>query len=161
MKRFINNYYAHHDSFLPLDDALWDWRKKTRPSSLPTTVHLLEDESGALQATATICTAPLNAEDGVQVTYVLTDVAFDPQNYSPADAAEMVADLLSPLPPGVPVVTLCGANDKHLRTIFQTLGFQEEPAEPVLLLPLSEVGQQALSARPRPLYALSESLLGA
>ncbi len=161
VKRLINSYYAHHDSFIPLDDALWCWRKEARPLSLSTAVYLLEDKSGALQATATVCAAPLNTEDGVQVTYILTDVAFGPQNHWPEDAAEMLADLLSPLPPEASVVTLCGANDSHLRALFQACGFKGEPAEPVLLLPLNEVGRQALSAGPHPLYALSESLLGA
>ncbi len=161
VRRFINSYYAHHDSFIPLDDALWSWRKEARPPSFPAAVYILEDESGALQATVTVCAAPLNVGTGVQVTYILTDVAFGPQNRSPEDAAEMLSDLLNPLPPGALVVTLCGANDRHLCALFQTCGFQGEPAEAVLLLPLSEVGWQALSAGPYPLYALSESLLGA
>jgi len=160
LKDFINDYYAAYDSFIPLDDALWRWRKEDRPSSTPITIYLLEDEQGILQATATLCAAPLNTEHGVQMTYILTDVAFD-SSYTPHSAAEILSALLtSELPSGAPIVTLCGATDYRLRTLFETCGFQQEWSGLALLLPLSAVGQQALAEGPQPLYACSASLIG-
>ncbi len=160
LKIFINDYYAAHDSFIPLDDALWRWRKEDRLPSIPTTVYLLEDEQGSLQATATLCAAPLNEEHGVQTTYILTDVAFD-SSYTSQGAAELLSALLtSELPSGAPIVTVCGATDYRLCTLFESCGFQQDGSEPALLLPLSAVGQKALAEGPRPLYTLSESLIG-
>ncbi len=154
VRELVNRCHAGHDGFVPLDDALWRWRKRQRPAHMPADVRTVWD-GDRLVGTATLCPVELISAAGPARHVYLTDLGF-------ADTAgeAVLPSLLSPRASQDRYISLAGENDAALAALFSRLGFTATTGEMCLIHSLREPLQRALALPTHPWYVLPESVVG-
>jgi len=152
---FLNDHYRTFDGYVPLDDALWRWRKMDRPDELPADSWFVS-ERDRLLGCVTICRAPIVSASGAESSYVLTDLAIGPE----ADPRAILEALLSPVPKGGPMRILLPQANRRINALLFSAGFQKGIGEVCMVLPLDSTTEQVLTKAPRRWYALTESVIG-
>ncbi len=152
---FLNARLRRYDGYVPMDSALWRWRRASRPAELPADTYIVE-EGGRILGCVTACRAPIVASNAGAASYVLTDLAIAPR----VDAARVLAALLAPLPPGAEVLTLSASANVRENRLLGEAGFAAQGGEAALVLPLSPAAEEALARPPRRWYVLAESVIG-
>lgn len=154
VRQFLNARLGGRDGYVPVDGALWHWRRAARPASLPCTVLLLE-AGDELIATGALCTANVRLRGRLAGLALVTDLAAA----TPEASERIVLGLLQQVPPGHAVAILAGAHDPLCAALTGRLaGTQLE--EVALAAPLTGRGARALQRPPAGWYTLSESLVG-
>lgn len=150
----LNRFYAARDGYVMLDERLWRWRKRGRPTDLPAQVFVAYGKGG-LAGTATFCPLRLVGSQGLQEMVYLTDLALV------GDSPEMTLKaLLRASPREKPLLALAGEDDHELFDLLADSGFAPSPGEVCFILPLSASAERALERPRRPWYALPESIAG-
>ncbi len=152
---FLNARLRRYDGYIPMDGALWRWRRAGRPAELPADTCIVE-EGGRTLGCVTACRAPIVASSAGAASYVLTDLAIAPR----VDAAQVLAALLAPLPTGAEVLTLSAAANARENRLLSEAGFAAQGGEAALVLPLTAEAEKALARPPRRWYVLAESVIG-
>ena len=153
--RLLNDHYADHDGYTPIDLPLWEWRRENRPSSLPCEV-LVAERDGRMVGTMTVAPARLITGAKPELMVLITDVVL------PRDgrAAEVLEALLSSAPNEGRRVFLSGVCNTEDNEIWQAAGFKGMLGDAAMALPLNDRGRQALSTPPAKWYVLTESVVG-
>jgi len=152
---FLNDHYRAFDGYVPLDDALWRWRKLDRPEGLPADTWFVAERDRILGC-VTICRAPIISASGTETSYVLTDLAIS----SEADPHEILEAMLSPVPKGGTMRILLPQVNRRINALLFDAGFQKGICEVGMVLSLDPVTEQVLTKAPRRWYALTESVIG-
>jgi GNAT superfamily N-acetyltransferase len=152
---FLDACFAQDDGYVPMDEALWRWRKVDRPCELPARTRFVRDGIG-IAACLTVCTAPIVGAGHAPVSRVLTDLAIAPGR----DGGRLLASLLSTVAPGTDVLALSAEADRPRNDLLDAMGFVETGREVGMLLALSREVEGALSAPARAWYVLAESVIG-
>ena len=151
----LNKCYSDHDGYIPMDGALWEWRKLTKPRTMPTTVAIAKDQ-GSVMGAATFTIADVIIEGAPQRTAVLTDLAMA----GPEPRTDILGLLLSTVDDDLPVTFLCGESDEAQIDVCKQTGFTPAGQEAGLVQPLSEAGHAVMEGGPHPWYAAAESIAG-
>ncbi|NLC59434.1 MAG: GNAT family N-acetyltransferase [Armatimonadetes bacterium] len=154
VRALLNGWLGDADGYVPVDEALWRWRRAARPASLPYSILLLE-EGDTATATGTLCAATVRLGGEPVDLVLLTDVA----GATADDREAMVGALLQRVPRDYGAGLLTGSHDVALSALAERLGMHRFE-EVALVAPLTERGTQALQRPPRGWYTLSESLIG-
>lgn len=150
---FWNHVYGAHEGYVPLDGALWRWRRLERPAILPAQTHLCEVDS-AIVAAANYCEAPVIGGRGRSL--VVTDLA-----WLPSEAGlERAGALLQALPRDAEARLLAPESDAALGRLLAGAGWVEIGREAAMLAPLCGAGERLLVGVRAPWYALPESVIG-
>lgn len=152
---FLNEHHAGHDGYIPIDEALWSWRRVERPPELPAATYLVHKE-GTVQGCATLCRAPIVASGAGAASYVITDLALG----AASDAAAVLDALLSPIPAGAEARILSAEANGAVNHLLRAAGFRPSGAEVGMVLPLDAEAELALAAPPARWYVLAESVIG-
>ncbi len=152
---FLNGYFASHDGYVPLDDALWRWRNLDRPRELPANTYFVQ-QSGRIQGCLTICRAPVVASAHNSPSYILSNLAIASQ----ADAARILTSLLSPVAALGEMLILSVVADDDTNRLLVAFGFAESATEVGMVLQLDPQLKNALAAPPKRWYVLTESVIG-
>jgi len=145
----LNEFHRDHDGWLPMSDALWHWRKVTRPLCTSVRVFLIEDDG----ATFTLASAVIPWQGRQTIVEFLTDWAWD----EAAEGGGIVRAALAAAN-GRPLLALCSANDLKCRSALREAGFRVSGREVAMLLPLTGVARSA--GPPRNFYVPPESVVG-
>ncbi len=154
VRALLNDRLGGCDGFVPVDEALWRWRREDRPGSLPYTLFVLED-AGRIAGTGTLLTARAEVPGDSVDLAVLTDVA----GATPVLQERVLRGLLHRVPLGCAAGVLTGSPDRVLPALAERLGLGRHE-EVAMVLPLTDAARTALRGRPRGWYTLAESLLG-
>lgn len=146
----LNDYFAAHEGYAPLDDALWRWHRLDPPAGPPTVVAEMTG-SGPI-ATATFARAELNLPSGTRPVVVAYDIAARSMD------AEMLASLLAAAPEET-VLVLVDENAPECEMAVEA-GLEHEVGEVAMVLPLVERVEMVLQNQGRPWYFMVESLVG-
>lgn len=166
LQDYLNAHFAEHDGYQPYDAALWAWRKRQRPPTLPAD-HWVLWEGGQPQAFATLCHAvviapPERAGMGDMPCHIVVDWALSPEwAASRADAA--LEALLTAVPAGEQVVMLSPRANVAEARWLRARGFEAQGAEAGMVLPLNRHGERALAAAQAasaPWYPIVETVIG-
>ncbi len=152
---FLNAHFRCHDGYVPIDGALWRWRKGERPQELPADLYVAQ-EGGRITGCVTLCRAPIVGATEDSYSYVLTDLAVAPG----ADAQRTLASLLGAIPAGIEAVTLSARADEEDSGMLLAAGFGERGGEVGMVLPLNPGAETDLATPPRRWYVLAESVIG-
>lgn len=154
LQAVLNAWLGQSDGFVPVDPALWRWRREERPHDLPCSVFVIEDGS-EVRATGALCTTRVQLDGRPLDLVLITDVA----GASPELRERMVRALLRRVPPGYGAGILAGSHDTVLPALAEKLGMscQDEVA---MVAPFSPRAEEALRRRPTGWYTLAESLVG-
>ncbi|MBI3945119.1 MAG: GNAT family N-acetyltransferase [Armatimonadetes bacterium] len=150
----LNAWLGGCDGYVPLDDALWRWRRRERPRIMPSTLFVLDAPDG-IAGTGALCATRVSIGNQPVDLAIFTDVAG-------ADAAaqrRVLYGLLERVPPGYGVGLLAGSHDPVLPALAAQLGMARYE-EVAMTLALTAAGEAALSRPPRGWYTLGESLIG-
>ncbi len=150
---FWNRAYAGHDGYVPVDGALWRWRREQRPQVLPAETWVAP-EVGAVCAAVNYCTAPVIG--AASLTLVLTDLAWTDD----ASGRQAARALLAGVPAGAEARLLAAENDTALLVLLEKAGFSEIGREAAMLAPLAPQADALLSTLRAPWYPLAESVIG-
>lgn len=154
LQALLNAWHAGVEGHIPLDDALWRWRKVARPAELPAQVWLLE-RCGKPLGTATLCRAPIVSEGGARAAWFLTDLATDPD----ADRRAAVEELLRIVPAGE-ARTLTADTDEDASRALRAAGYERVAVEVAMIRACDEGLRAAPHDPPRGWYPLAESIVG-
>ena len=162
----LNTHWGEADGYVPLDAPLWRWRKLVRPPELPAEVWLVTEGDIAstdapLLGCVTLCPAPIVDGNGGaaprhDVSYVLTDLALSPGARSEA----ILEALLSAVPAYEETVILSAFTDVLVNRLLSSMGFDQEPGEVAMVLPLDWRLEASLYGSARRWYVLAESVIG-
>ncbi|MGI5917317.1 MAG: GNAT family N-acetyltransferase [Anaerolineae bacterium] len=156
LRAFMDAHFGGHDGYLPMDEALWRWRKLNRPPELPAQVWYLET-GGRVCGCVTLCPAPVVGHD--EESWVITDLALEDAGDAPAVGA--LNALLDAIPAGAEVLTLCPRVERDLLRTLAMCGFEAVGEDEAgMVLPLSPAVESALSTPPPRWYVAVESAIG-
>jgi GNAT superfamily N-acetyltransferase len=166
LRGYLNERFAGCDGYQPYDEALWAWRKRQRPATLPADHYALWD-GGAPQAFATLCHAvvvapPQRAGAGDTPCHIVVDWAISPE-LAQVRAADTLEALLAPVPAGEQVVMLSPRANAAEAAWLRARGFVAQGAEAGMVLPLDRRGARALAAAQvssAPWYPIVETVIG-
>lgn len=151
---FANACHTAHDGYVPLDDALWRWRRVGRPTTLPSDTRLVRQDS-RIVALGSYCAAPIIGADGRQVV-VLTDFCWEESDAGRAGAV----NILDGAPTGCELRVLAGREDTARLALLQENGLDIIGGETAMIKPLIAAGEQALGQIGPRWYPLVESIIG-
>jgi GNAT superfamily N-acetyltransferase len=155
LRGFLNDCFAAHDGYLPLDEALWRWRKVDRPPELPADVWAAE-EGGRVLGCVTYCSAPVVGHTGA--AWVMTDLAVANDARS---GDSVLKALLAAVPPGTELLTVCPLVEEDTARLLFNAGFTVAGEdESGMVLPLTAAVEDALAAPPRRWHVAVESAIG-
>jgi len=152
-RALANRAHAGEDGFVPVDEALWRWRKWERPAERPARV-LGAWQGERLAATVTLCPLEVVTSHGPERSTYWVDLALEPGDEGPALRALLAAEAAPPL------LALAGEDDARLAGLLAGEGFSPAPGEVCMLYPLADAARVALEAPRRPWHALIESVVG-
>ena len=155
VRGMLDAAFAGHDGYLPMSDALWQWRRERRPSSVPVRVHALGDEE-APRAIFAIGRAPIRQAGGRASKSMLNDCAVFEGGFDAATCQQMAAFA----PAGGPIVAACADTNAADRAAFDGAGFRPVGEEAGMILPLSPRAGAALEHRPKLWYTVTETIVG-
>ncbi len=155
-RQFIDACLARCDGSVPLDEALWRWRRLDRPTTLPAELWGVAGPGG-WAGCAALCRAPIvTADGGQELCGVFTDLALAPG----ADLPRVLGALLAAVPDGAEARALAAEADASLCAACEGLGLAVAATETAMVLPLNAVAQAALAGPQRPWAPLAESIIG-
>jgi hypothetical protein len=134
-----------------LDDALWGWRRRDRPSAYPVEVYQAPDDT-----LAALCTGRLLCGQRREPFGVLSDLAL-PGGQIRDDA---IRSLLGAVPDDATATVLCPRSDTSLREALASTGSRAAGTETAMLLPLSARAARLASGPPLAWYVAIESVVG-
>ncbi|HSV31869.1 MAG TPA: GNAT family N-acetyltransferase [Atribacteraceae bacterium] len=156
LRPFLNRILETDNGFVPLDDAMWTWRKLVRPPSLP--AYLFTTGEKELRGTLTVSLGKVTTGlgDWTKAAY-LSDWA----GLSPEDLASVLHLALTAIPPEVTIDTLCPIDNQAEWDILRRNGFEAATAESAMLFPLDPEAEELMKKnRPGRWYPLIESVVG-
>lgn len=153
--KFINDMNAGYDGFTPVDEALWRWRRVTRPPDFPAATYVVERE-GAIAATATLARGALVVNGKPSHVTVMTDVAISPGVHE----ERPLGALLAKTPPNEPTFLLSATTNKHFNWLCANAGFKVSHQEACLVKTITNEARAAALRKPRLWYTLVESVIG-
>lgn len=154
IRQRLNEWLGHTDGYVPLDEALWRWRRQQRPGEMPCRVFVLDGPKG-LSGTGTLCMAREMVSGSLRDLAVATDIAAN----DVATQEQILYGLIQQVPEGFGFGLLTGSLDPVLPAIAERLGLQRSQ-ELAMVRPLNPVGEAVLSHPPCGWYTLGESLIG-
>jgi predicted N-acetyltransferase YhbS len=149
----VSRCLAHRDGFVELTDALWNWRRRDRPVSLPVECVLVGDGEGA--ATAALCRADFVRSGAPNLGLALTDLSV-PETVDPAEVIAAIAGARAGPLPLIWLVAEC--NEREVSAAV-SLGLSPLP-ECAMVCALSPRGVSALGQPVGAWYTPVESVLG-
>lgn len=163
---FLNAHFAAHDGYQPYDAALWTWRKRQRPPTLPAD-HYVIWAAGQPQAFATLCHAvviapPGQGRAGEMLCHIVVDWAMA-HDAATSRAEATLEALLAAVPAGDQVVMLSPRANKAEACWLRSQGFEAQGAEAGMVLALDRHGERALAAAQAagaPWYPIVETVIG-
>lgn len=152
IRELTDREYAGFDGYAPLTDELWAWHRLNRPASLPDTLMVIRDGSGAPVASCAF--APVDVLVGGETVSaaVVSDLA------CPEPAEPYLRALLASAP-AQRILTIVDSQAPIYQRL-SALGFQQAVREAALALPFSQQARAALESAPAPWYVMIESVVG-
>lgn len=155
LREFLDARFEGCEGYVPLDDALWAWRRHQRSDDLPAEVWFVEEGDRVL-GTLTVCRAPIVGPDHAEVSYVLTDLAISGE----ADADAVMASLLTAVPVDVETLVISASVNEETNRLLGRWGFTREASEVAMLLPFEPEIEAKVAFPPTRWYVLVESAIG-
>lgn len=146
----LTSFWGDHEGWLPLDKALWRWRKQQRPACAPSTVYALEADAPSV---VTVASAEVIREGSIVPRQMLTDWAGSP------DSLPRLLAGAAALRPDCPTRALTAATDGPSAAALTKAGFQDVATEVAMLLSLAPPTERAAPTR-LPAYVPVESVVG-
>jgi len=155
LMEFLNHVFAQYAGYVPLDRALWNWRRKARPGMVPVKAYAL-GAPGAIVATGAVGQAPLRVRGEVRTMVMLNDLAAT----RAVDPGDVLSALVHRAPPHAPVVLLSAASNEEENRLYEEAGFAVMTEEAAMLKPLTEKGARCIERPPERWYTVTESVVG-
>ena len=155
LRALLDAAYAGHDGYLPMSQALWQWRRETRPSFVPVNVHVIATADHG-QATFAVGQAPIRRAGRRETMTMLNDCAASGRDLH----ADLFEQMLARVPVGPPAIMLCAETNEVEREVCLKAGFEVVSEEACMIKPISDRAERALRSPPRLWYAVTESVVG-
>jgi len=152
IRTLADQHHQAYDGYAPLTDALWQWHRVDRPSSLPEQALVVRQPDGQLAGSAIFAQVDLLI-DGEQVpASVVSDVTWTGE-------PERTVQALLAASPGERIMALCDVKSE-LHAALLGLSFTQAVREVAMVLPFSERAKVAMTTVPNPWYVMVESVVG-
>ena len=151
----VDGSWRCFEGYVPVDGALWRWRKHDRPRELPAEIACIQEE-GRLLGCVTICRAPIVGKEPDSTSYVLTDLALD----ADCDGETVLQALLGQVPAGEEIRILSAEGNWRINHLLLDAGFVRDGEETAMLLPLRPGATPSSNVSGVPWYVLTESVIG-
>lgn len=150
----INDFYAHHEGYSPLELQLWEWHKVDRPEGMEAQIFLA-DTGAEPAAICTYAQVPLLLEGTSVAVAVLSDLAYDNTAGDPVMALQ---SLLAAAPQENIICVV--DNEDPLASLYEECGFAKVVNEVSMVLPFSDRAKAAMEHKSGPWYPMVESIVG-
>ncbi len=156
VQQFLNEILANYNGFIPFDEALWAWRKKERPATIPTRIFVSQDSRGKIQGAITATWGKITTATGKEDVVFLSDWA----GIGKEGKEKVLRAALSSVGKAK-IDLLCPVVNREEWTILQKNGFQPTLAESAMLSPLRKEAEVFLrEGTSQSWYPLIESVVG-
>ena len=147
----LNDFFAEHEGYCPMDEDLWAWHKCDRPGAMPVTV-VIEGSPERPTATATFAEAELLLGSERRLFSIAYDVA----------AQELTAENLASVLSAAPHDRVAMILDQRCPEygLATEVGLEAAVSEVAMVLPLGAPAEQAIQEQAGPWYAMIESIIG-
>ena len=155
LRNLLDRAFSRHDGYLPMSEALWQWRRERRPASAPVQMHT-SCSGNDVRAIYAIGSAPIRtAGKPAQKAFLNDYAALDGQL-----DADLCLRMVRAATPAIPVMTACPDTNEADLAALAASGFESIAEESCMIKPLTSRAEQALCKRPELWYAVTETIVG-